>query len=163
MVYKIIVQASFPPFSVKLAEEKDLSEPPKYDVLNFPIQLQEWINANKKDLSEPPKYDVLNFPIQLQEWINANKKDYMKRHPNVYPNVLVIQDNVLLSHHFPRYIIEMNPKDRPDWFKKEFSELSRKLKKWQGSLLFEWMGMKIYNRGHVIGNRDFPLTFLEVR
>ena len=133
---KIIIRAALNPISLNLATEEELKT-----VSNI---------------------ETINFPIEEQQWILSHRDDYIKQHPNTQPNVLVIQDDVLLSYNFPRDIIQMNPKDRPKWFSGQFTELSEKLKSWQGKMLFEWAGMKIYNRGHVIGNRDFTLIFLEV-
>lgn len=113
-------------------------------------------------LSQPPTIETINFPTELQEWIMSRRDDFINKHPDVLPNVLVIQNSVFYSYQFPRKIIDMNPKERPEWFSKQFSEFLDKLEKWEGRLLFEWMGMKVYNRWHVIGNRDNPLIFLEV-
>ena len=137
MEYKIVIQAAFKPLSL---------EPPSDDMM-----------------MESPIIETLNFPTGLQYWILKHKDEFEEEHPGVYPNVLVLQDDVFVPYQFPKHIRDMNQEDRPEWFNKQFRELYEKLNKWQGQMLFQWHGLKVYNRGHVIGNRDLPMIFLEVK
>jgi len=88
------------------------------------------------------------------------RDQFINKHEGIIPNVLVLQDSWLVSAQF--YDDELkDPKS--DSVKERIRELYEKLEEWQGQMLFEWYGLKIYNRHHVIGNRDLPMIFLEVR
>jgi len=113
--------------------------------------------------TDPVNYETLKWPPWLQEQIMHFRDQFTTKHRGIIPNVLILQDSYLVSAQFDREVIMKNPKDRPEWFNKRFRELYEKLEEWQGQMLFEWYGLKVYNRHHVIGNRDLPMIFLEVR
>lgn len=138
-----------------------------YEPYKMPIQanMKEKFSLTpltEEELSHPQKIETINFPRALQELIMSRRDDFIEKHPNVLPNVLVIQNDVLCTYQFPREIIEMQPKEKPEWFQKQYLDFLDKLEAWEGQLLFEWMGLKIYNRWHVLLNRDNPFIFLEV-
>jgi hypothetical protein len=113
------------------------------------------------DLSTPIEYEKLKFPPWLQERIVVERDKFIHGRGGVFPNVLVLQDSWIVSAQFYRDELIKEPKDQ--WVQDKIIELYEKLKKWQGQMLFEWGGLKIYNRHHVIGNRDLPMIFLEVK
>jgi len=124
--------------------------------------LKPTISIEEFDPSDPePRYETLKWPPWLQERIMSFRDTFVEKHPGVIPNVLILQDSWLVSSQFDREDMMKNP--RPQWVKDKIKELYDKLEEWQGEMLFKWWGLKVYNRHHVIGNRDLPMNFLEVR
>jgi len=110
--------------------------------------------------TDPVNYETLKWPPWLQEQIMHFRNQFTARHKRIIPNVLILQDSYLVSAQFDREYLMKDPK--PQWVQDKIKELYEKLRDWQGQMLFEWYGLKVYNRHHVIGNRDLPMIFLEV-
>lgn len=107
-----------------------------------------------------PTYETLEWPPWLQKRIMEERDRFVERHEGVIPNILILQDSWLVSAQFHSGELD-DP--RSDYTKERITAIYDKLEEWQGQMLFEWYGLKVYNRHHVIGNRDLPMILLEVR
>ena len=118
------------PTQMEIHREWKMVVQPSFPKPTFPLE--------DFDPSNMVEYDTLKWPPWLQKNIMHFRDRFVEKHPNVIPNILILQDSYLVSAQFDDYVLRMNPDDRPESFKKKFRELYEKLEEWQGQMLFEW-------------------------